>query len=78
MGEEEDKFETAEAEKDFIAYLEKAKEKEIRVGQTFASNNLNPYTGVSIFPKNWVFYKVWYERLEFFLKRPSVVFIKGG
>ena len=37
----EDKLELAEAEKDFIAYLEKTKEKEIRVWQTFSfSNNL--------------------------------------
>ena len=31
MGDEEDKLEHAEAEKDFIAYLEQSKEKEIRV-----------------------------------------------
>ena len=31
----EDQLELAEAEKDFIAYLEKSKEKEIRVWQTF-------------------------------------------
>ena len=35
-------------------------------------------SGVSIFPKKWVFYKVWYERFEFFLGRPSVVFYKRG
>ena len=31
MGEEEEKLEHAEAEKEFIAYLEKSKEMEIRV-----------------------------------------------
>ena len=39
----EDKLELAEAEKDFIAYLEKSKEKEIRVWLIFfASRNLTP------------------------------------
>ena len=32
------------------------------------------YPGVSIISKNWVFYKGWYERLEFSLGRWSVVF----
>ena len=34
-----------------------------------------PRPGVSIISKNLVFYRVWYERFEFFLKRPSVVFL---
>ena len=34
MGEEEDVQELEEAEREFIAYLEKAKEKEIQVCQT--------------------------------------------
>ena len=34
--------------------------------------------GVSIISKNLVFYKGWYERFEFFLGRPSVVFYKRG
>ena len=35
--------------------------------------------GVSINSKNWVFYKSWYLRLEFFISMPNVVFfIKMG
>ena len=44
MGDEEEKREQAEAEKDFITYLEKSKEKEIRVCQTsFDLNNSQNY-----------------------------------
>ena len=35
-------------------------------------------SGVSIIFKNWVFFKGWYERLEFFIRRWSVVFYKRG
>ena len=44
----------------------------------YAKNCIAMHSGVSIISKNWLFYKVWYERFEFFLGRPSVVFIKGG
>ena len=55
MGEEEDVQELEEAEREFIAYLEKAKEKEIQVCQT---NNLphnfnsNILTGNSLLKLN--------------------------
>ena len=35
-------------------------------------------SGVSINSKNWVFYKSWYLRLEFFISMPNVVFYKNG
>ena len=34
--------------------------------------------GVSIISKNWVFYKCWYDRLEFSIRRWSEVFYKRG
>ena len=44
MGDEEEKREQAEAEKDFINYLEKSKEKEIRVCKSsFDLNNSQNY-----------------------------------
>ena len=34
--------------------------------------------GVSIISKSWVFYKGWYLRLEFFIRRVNLVFYKKG
>ena len=37
-----------------------------------------PFPGVSIISQNWVFYKCWYERFEFSIRRWSKVFYERG
>ena len=41
-------------------------------------NGQNPPPGVSIISKSWVFYKGWYLRLKFFIRRVNLVFYKKG